>query len=81
MPSRHNPVLPGARAKAAMPFKVGARVVMKCCPQAHPGRVTGSRRGKVLVYWDDLNITARHKPDSLLLAGEILSEVGDEATK
>jgi hypothetical protein len=68
--------LPGSRRpKPAMPFAIGAKVVLVSCPSA-PGVIRGTRGRKVLVEWSDLNYTGKHRPEALMLATEV--EVKDE---
>jgi hypothetical protein len=50
------------------PFPPGTLVRLRSCPHGQPGRVEGTRRGKVEVHWPDLDITRRHKPEALMAA-------------
>lgn len=47
-------------------FPPGSRVLLRVCPHGEAGLVTGHSRGKILVRWEDLHISARHAPESIV---------------
>lgn len=56
------------RAELQKFFPLHSRVLLKSCPHGAPGRVIGHSRGKVVVFFADLNLTGAHSPESLILA-------------
>jgi hypothetical protein len=44
---------------------IGSGVYLKSCPTGEPGTVTGEQRGRVLVHWADLNLSGKHRPETL----------------
>ena len=53
---------------AKMVFAVGEAVFLKGARFGLPGRVLRNERGKVVVYWGDLDHLSRHRPITLMLA-------------
>jgi hypothetical protein len=47
-------------------FAIGDRVRLRYAATGDPGIVTDLRRGKVHVWWDDLELTTKHAADALL---------------
>jgi hypothetical protein len=66
----HLPILRKPEPPLPSPFAVGTRVMLRCCAGAHPGVVTGLRRGKIIVDWPDLHFTGRHKATALIAADQ-----------
>ena len=52
----------------ASPLNVGARVHLRACRAGEPGTVIRAERGKLVVFWSDLDYWSRHKPEALELA-------------
>jgi hypothetical protein len=53
-------------------LKLGDRVRLKACHDSgEPGTVIRFERGKLTVYWPDMDHWSRHPPDSLELSGQI----------
>ena len=46
----------------------GDRVLLRYAPYGTSGLVTGLAHGKAEVRWDDLELTTKHTPDSLVLS-------------
>jgi hypothetical protein len=69
MGARDRAILPKPRtAKLKPPFKTGSLVELKNCPGT--GRVTGMRRGKVLVHWVAADYLGAHRPSTLVQVEE-----------
>jgi hypothetical protein len=67
----HRVVLPILPTPAQPPpFEAGTLVYLANCQCGEPGRVVGFERGRVLVRWDGLRFTGRHKADTLVLAAD-----------
>lgn len=48
------------------PIQVGSRVFLRACRGAgEPGTVIRCERGRLAVYWRDLDYWSRHQPESL----------------
>lgn len=47
---------------------VGARVFLRACRHGEPGTAIRRERGRVAVFWPDMDFVSRHKEDSLELA-------------
>jgi hypothetical protein len=48
---------------------LGCRGHLKACRTGEPGTVIREERGKLTIYWADLDFWSRHQPESLDLAG------------
>jgi hypothetical protein len=48
---------------------VGAKVFLKGCAYGKPGTVVRIERNRAVVLWHDLDYLARHRPESLMAAG------------
>jgi hypothetical protein len=48
----------------------GDKVYLRACQVGQPGTVIRTERGKLTVYWGDMDFWSRHKPDSLIAAIE-----------
>jgi|GEM_PF-5723861 len=48
---------------------VGAKVFLKGCANGQPGTVVRIERSRAVVLWHDLDYLARHRPESLMEAG------------
>jgi hypothetical protein len=59
-------------------FPVGARVYLRGARFGLPGVVLRQERGKVVIYWGDLDHISRHRPVTLMLA-EVRSTDSQEA--
>jgi hypothetical protein len=46
----------------------GNKVYLKACRAGKPGTVIRELRGKLTVYWADLDFWSKHRPESLELA-------------
>ncbi|MGO9326174.1 MAG: hypothetical protein ACLP07_16590 [Terracidiphilus sp.] len=53
---------------------VGTKVYLKACRAGEPGTVVRVERGKLVVYWRDLDYWSRHRLESLELAKEETAE-------
>jgi hypothetical protein len=76
--------LPGQRnspTPAPTPFPVGAAVVLRSCPDATPGTVMGTRRGKIRVRWEDLNLTTMHRHAALVPVADGMAVDGPQLTQ
>jgi hypothetical protein len=51
-------------------IKVGDRVFLRYAPYRRAGVVTALVHGNARVRWGDLELTTRHAPEALLLAGD-----------
>lgn len=51
-------------------FAVGDRVQLRGAPFGAAGEVMRMERGKVVVFWGDLNFTSRHRKEHLVWAGK-----------
>jgi hypothetical protein len=51
---------------AADSFQVGDSVFLRGCRVGKPGRVLRIERGKLVIYWIDLDFLSRHRPASLM---------------
>lgn len=49
---------------------VGNRVYLRGCRAGESGTVIKIERGKLVVFWADLDFWSRHRPESLVIAGE-----------
>jgi hypothetical protein len=49
----------------------GDKVFLRACRTGEPGTVIRQERGKLTVYWRDMDYWSRHRPESLelVLAG------------
>ena len=48
----------------------GSKVYLRACHTGKPGTVIRQERGRLTVYWPDLDFWSRHKPESLEPAPE-----------
>jgi hypothetical protein len=46
-------------------LKAGAKVFLRACRVGKPGTVIREQRGKLTVYWPDLDYWSRHRPEAL----------------
>jgi hypothetical protein len=53
---------------ASMTITLESRVYLRACRTRQPGTVVRVERGKLVVFWRDLDHWSRHVPDSLELA-------------
>jgi hypothetical protein len=53
---------------ASEPFSVGDAVMLRSCRHGAPGTVIRIERGKLVVYWGDMDYWSRHRPESLTQA-------------
>ena len=52
-----------------MMITLGSKVKLKACHDAGaPGTVIRAERGRLVVFWEDMDFWSRHPPDSLELA-------------
>lgn len=51
-------------------FGTGDKVFLKACRAGEPGTVIRAERGKMVVYWRDMDYWSRHRPESLEPADE-----------
>lgn len=50
---------------------LGSRVWLRACGSAgEPGTVVREERGRLVVYWRDLDFWSRHRPETLIVAEE-----------
>lgn len=47
---------------------VGDKVFLRACHAGEPGTVVREQRGRVTVYWPDMDVSSRHRPESLEVA-------------
>jgi hypothetical protein len=57
-------------------FAVGDRVFLRGARFGAAGRVLRRERGKIAVYWPDLDFISRHRPESLMEAPRERAEQG-----
>jgi len=69
------PAAQDAPGEAAGTFAIGQGVFLKGCPFGVAGKVLRHERGKVVIYWRDLDHISRHRQITLMRAE---SETGDE---
>ena len=50
-----------------MTIIVGSRVYLRACRAGEPGTVIRAERGKLTVYWRDMDYWSKHCPESLEL--------------
>ena len=51
-------------------FLVGTKVFLRACRAGEPGTVIREDRGKLVVYWRDLDYWSGHRPEALEPANE-----------
>ena len=59
-------------------ISLGARVYLRACRAGEPGTVIREERGKLVVYWRDLDYWSRHLPEALEPATETQINQGRE---
>jgi hypothetical protein len=55
-------------------IRARARVYLRFCPHAEPGTVVKLECGRVVVYWRDLDLMAKHRPEILIAVEPGVSE-------
>lgn len=66
MPTVRLPVLPTSTPPPPEPFAAGSLVRLRTCPDGEAGVVRGTKFGRVVVHWPDLQFTGRHLPAALI---------------
>jgi hypothetical protein len=51
-----------------MTIAAGAKVYLIACRAGEPGTVIREQRGKLTVYWPDLDFWSKHRPEALEIA-------------
>lgn len=51
-----------------MTIAAGAKVFLRACRAGEPGTVIREQRGKLTVYWPDLDFWSKHRPEVLEIA-------------
>lgn len=63
--------------ESAIEIGPGSRVYLRACRTGEPGTVIRTERGKLTVYWGDLDFWSRHRPEALEV---VATQTGEAAS-